>query len=368
MIFFFSVLTFYSLLFAIQIGNSSRSKLKAGYITLSYLILDSIVQSLVYISIRLATNVYNRSAIINTASIVWGVILYFVIKRANSLGNQIRNSVDLISRRIYVFILLTVFFTGNLCSNMSVDSYEINFEKKLTQFLTIFAILSFMIVMINFIFKSISKEYYESLSRLMEKAVEQQLKHYDKVSELNEELREFRHDYKNHMICLQSLMEAQAYQQADEYIKNITKQDIIESKNYFSGNRTADAILSDKNETAQKNGARINFSGCISDEISPTELCTILSNALDNAIEACERIGDSGSLCVNVDCAVIQNVQIVKIRNPNNVDSTVSAKADKDHHGIGLYNIRRTVERLNGQMTIPQKVPEFILELEFPIK
>lgn len=368
MIFFFSVLTFYSLLFAIQIGNSSRSKLKAGYITLSYLILDSIVQSLVYISIRLATNVYNRSAIINTASIVWGVILYFVIKRANSLGNQIRNSVDLISRRIYVFILLTVFFTGNLCSNMSVDSYEINFEKKLTQFLTIFAILSFLIVMINFIFKSISKEYYENLSRLMEKAVEQQLKHYDKVSELNEELREFRHDYKNHMICLQSLMEAQAYQQADEYIKNITKQDIIESKNYFSGNRTADAILSDKNETAQKNGAWINFSGCISDEISPTDLCTILSNALDNAIEACERIGDSGSLCVNVDCAVIQNVQIVKIRNPNNVDSTVSAKADKDHHGIGLYNIRRTVERLNGQMTIPQKVPEFILELEFPIK
>lgn len=338
------------------------------YITTIYLLIDSIIQALLIIVLRLVTVNFNKLFVMNIASLLFGISAYFLLKRASLISNQVRNSVNLISKQLSFLILLALVFISNLCGIMSVDSYETYFKNRISNFLTAVSVLIFIFIIINFIFKSISKEYYENLSRLMEKAVNQQIKHYNKVSELNEELREFRHDYKNHMICLQSLMEAQAYQQADEYIKNITMQDVIESKNYFSGNSIADAILSDKNEIAQKNGYTIKFNGCISDEIAPSDLCTILSNSLDNAIEACERIVINEPLCINVDCAVIQNIQIIKIRNPNNVDSTITTKSDKDHHGIGLYNIRKTVEKLDGQMNIPQKVPEFILELEFPTK
>lgn len=363
-----STTVFYLLLFIIQLKKSSVSKIKGIYITAIYLIIDSTIQSLSIIVFRLATDGFNRLLIMNIVSLLFGISALFLLKRASLISNQIRNSVNLLSKQLYVLIFIVMVFIANLCGNMTVDSYETHFNNRINHFLTAISILLFIIIIISFIFKSISKEYYENLSRLMEKAVDQQLKHYDKVSELNEELREFRHDYKNHMICLQSLMDAQAYQQADEYIKNITKQDIIESKNFFIGNRIADAILTEKAELAEKNGHTVRFNGCISDEISPVDLCTILSNALDNAIEACERIDGSEPLCVKVDGAVIHNVQILKVCNPNDIDSTVTTKVDKEHHGIGLYNIRKTVEKLGGQMKIPQKVPNFILELEFPIR
>ena len=367
LIFLSSVLLFYSLLFIIQIISSSVSKMKALYITSVYMLIDSIIQSLSLIAVKLIVTTFNRSLIVNTASVIFGFIIFLAIKKANKAENQIRNSVGLLSRKIYFLILLTLLFIGNLCGNMTVDSYESLFNNKINDFLVVISILFLLIVIINFVFKSISKEYYANLSKQMEKAVKQQLKHYEKVNELNEELREFRHDYKNHMICLQAMMESEAYDQAEEYLRNITKQEVIESKNYFSGNRTADAILSDKNETAEKTGCYIKFSGCISDEITPAVLCTILSNALDNAIEACQRLKNDERFCINVECAVIQGVQIIKVCNPNNIDSTESIKADKKHHGFGLYNIRKTVEMLDGQMKIPQKVPEFMLELEFPI-
>lgn len=93
-------------------------------------------------------------------------------------------------------------------------------------------------------------------------------------------------------------------------------------------------------------------------------------NALDNAIEACEKLSLTDSAVITVKCAVVQNVQVIKLSNPNpdNKNSTETSKLDKDNHGFGLYNIRRTVEKLGGEMRIPKQFPEFVLELEFPIK
>ena len=91
----------------------------------------------------------------------------------------------------------------------------------------------------------------------MEKQVSEQVKYYIKIDKLNQDLREFRHDYKNHMICFQALLENGEYNDALEYIKEITNQDIIETHNFFSGNQIADAIFSDKNEYAVKNNIEI---------------------------------------------------------------------------------------------------------------
>lgn len=117
-------------------------------------------------------------------------------------------------------------------------------------------------------------------------------------------------------------------------------------------------------------GSQLKFSGFISDEIPAVDLCTMLSNVLDNSIEACEKLSSSDSAIIAVKCAVVQNVQVIKISNPtlDNKNFTETSKLDKDNHGFGLYNIRRTVEKLGGEMKIPKQFPEFILELEFPIK
>ncbi len=76
-------------------------------------------------------------------------------------------------------------------------------------------------------------------------------------------------------------------------------------------------LLSEKSESAANIGTQIQFSGFISDEIPAVDLCTMLSNALDNAIEACEKLSLTDSAVITVKCAVVQNVQVIKLSNPN---------------------------------------------------
>lgn len=115
---------------------------------------------------------------------------------------------------------------------------------------------------------------------------------------------------------LQATLEKRQLDEALDYVKSITKQEIIDANKFSSGNQIADSILSEKSESAANIGTQIQFSGFISDEISAVDLCTMLSNSLDNAIEACEKLSLTDSAVITVKCAVVQNVQVIKISNP----------------------------------------------------
>jgi Signal transduction histidine kinase regulating citrate/malate metabolism len=362
---------FYALIFLIQSLFSSVSKKEGAYISFIYLTIDSIIQSLSLIITKIiitdTNNKYILSSSLYFSSILFGIICFILIKRTESTAERIRNSVRLLPKSIYILVLIALLLIGNLSANLSISLNSFNKWTYTNSILTILSILVFIAIIISLVSKSVSKEYYEDLSHLMEKTVEQQLKHYERIDALNEELRAFRHDYRNHMICLQSLLESKAYEEAEEYLQEITLQKVIENKSFFTGNSIADAILNDKNAFATDCGCTIVFSGCISDLIPSCELCTILSNSLDNSIESCSRIKKQSPF-ISIDCAVIQNVQIIKIQNPNNIDTTTTIKTDKRNHGFGLSNIRTAVEKLDGQMEIPSKSPIFSLEIEFPIR
>lgn len=360
---------FYFLLFIIVITKNSSTKLFTTYITLSFLSLDSIMQTLGCIFVQLFTENFNRDIVLKTSSLLFNILIFMITKYLFKHNkNQIRNSIRLLSNKIYILVLVSLVIIGELCGNMAIFNDVFLFHQHISNFLIIITILIFIAIIICLIFNSISKNYYENISKIMEKQVSEQVKYYRKIDKLNQDLREFRHDYKNHMICFQALLENGEYNDALEYIKEITNQDIIETHNFFSGNQIADAIFSDKNEYAVKNNIEIKFEGFISDEIAASDLCIILSNALDNAIEACMNNNFNETKVIEIKCAILQNVQIIRISNPNEKESTETTKPDKKNHGFGLYNIRKTVEKLNGQMHIPEKTPFFVLELEFNIK
>ena len=354
----------------VAVNNKGRA-ITSMYVTAAFLSVDSILQSLGCILVELFVKDFDRVLVLNVSSLIFNAAVLIILKIIHKDHKyQIRSSIKLLPKRLYVLILITLVIIGELCGNMSVESSELYFNNNINSFLTVMTIVIFLIIIISFVFSSISSQYYESISKIMEKQVINQVEHYKKINKLTEDLREIRHDYKNHMLCLQATLEKRQTDEALDYIKSITKQDIIESNRFSSGNEIADSILSEKNESAENKGSRLKFSGFISDEISAVDLCTILSNALDNSIEACAKINAGQIPVIEVKCAIVRNIQIIKISNPNsdNGNSTETSKEDKENHGLGLPNIRRTVEKLGGEMKIPETFPEFVLELEFPIK
>lgn len=365
-----SSLLSYSLIFACALIFHKKKK-RAIYVSAMFLIIDSIMQSLSCIILELFSINYNQTYLTKGVSIIFNIIsLLLVTKLQRKRKNMIRSGLKIIPDHLYVLILVALLLSGEMFGCIPIDFERVKIRNNIINFSAVLIVPIFMVLIIYLLFNCISKQYFENISLLMEKQVEQQVEHYKKINKLTDDLREFRHDYKNHMICLQSLLNNKQYDEALSYVKSITNQEILDSNKFFSGNQIADAILTDKNELAQKNNCKIIFDGSVSDEISVSNLCTILSNALDNSIEACSKIDSDETQIIDVKCVASELIQIIRISNPNldNNAVTETSKADRKNHGFGLSNIRRTVERMDGQMIISSQYPTFVLEIEFKVK
>ena len=365
-----SSLLSYSLIFACALIFHKKKK-RAIYVSAMFLIIDSIMQSLSCIILELFSINYNQTYLTKGVSVIFNIIsLLLVTKLQRKRKNMIRSGLKIIPDHLYVLILVALLLSGEMFGCIPIDFERVKIRNNIINFSAVLIVPIFMVLIIYLLFNCISKQYFENISLLMEKQVEQQVEHYKKINKLTDDLREFRHDYKNHMICLQSLLNNKQYDEALSYVKSITNQEILDSNKFFSGNQIADAILTDKNELAQKNNCKIIFDGSVSDEISVSNLCTILSNALDNSIEACSKIDSDETQIIDVKCVASELIQIIRISNPNldNNAVTETSKADRKNHGFGLSNIRRTVERMDGQMIISSQYPTFVLELEFKVK
>lgn len=365
-----SSLLSYSLIFACALIFHKKKK-RAIYVSAMFLIIDSIMQSLSCIILELFSINYNQTYLTKGVSVIFNIIsLLLVTKLQRKRKNMIRSGLKIIPDHLYVLILVALLLSGEMFGCIPIDFEMVKIRNNIINFSAVLIVPIFMVLIIYLLFNCISKQYFENISLLMEKQVEQQVEHYKKINKLTDDLREFRHDYKNHMICLQSLLNNKQYDEALSYVKSITNQEILDSNKFFSGNQIADAILTDKNELAQKNNCKIIFDGSVSDEISVSNLCTILSNALDNSIEACSKIDSDETQIIDVKCVASELIQIIRISNPNldNNAVTETSKADRKNHGFGLSNIRRTVERMDGQMIISSQYPTFVLEIEFKVK
>lgn len=365
-----SSLLSYSLIFACALIFHKKKK-RAIYVSAMFLINDSIMQSLSCIILELFSINYNQTYLTKGVSVIFNIIsLLLVTKLQRKRKNMIRSGLKIIPDHLYVLILVALLLSGEMFGCIPIDFERVKIRNNIINFSAVLIVPIFMVLIIYLLFNCISKQYFENISLLMEKQVEQQVEHYKKINKLTDDLREFRHDYKNHMICLQSLLNNKQYDEALSYVKSITNQEILDSNKFFSGNQIADAILTDKNELAQKNNCKIIFDGSVSDEISVSNLCTILSNALDNSIEACSKIDSDETQIIDVKCVASELIQIIRISNPNldNNAVTETSKADRKNHGFGLSNIRRTVERMDGQMIISSQYPTFVLEIEFKVK
>lgn len=365
-----SSLLSYSLIFACALIFHKKKK-RAIYVSAMFLIIDSIMQSLSCIILELFSINYNQTYLTKGVSVIFNIIsLLLVTKLQRKRKNMIRSGLKIIPDHLYVLILVALLLSGEMFGCIPIDFERVKIRNNIINFSAVLIVPIFMVLIIYLLFNCISKQYFENISLLMEKQVEQQVEHYKKINKLTDDLREFRHDYKNHMVCLQSLLNNKQYDEALSYVKSITNQEILDSNKFFSGNQIADAILTDKNELAQKNNCKIIFDGSVSDEISVSNLCTILSNALDNSIEACSKIDSDETQIIDVKCVASELIQIIRISNPNldNNAVTETSKADRKNHGFGLSNIRRTVERMDGQMIISSQYPTFVLEIEFKVK
>lgn len=194
-----------------------------------------------------------------------------------------------------------------------------------------------------------------------------ELERYEEIIRKNADVRAFRHDYKNNLFAVETFLQTGRQEEAMAYIRGMTDSLQKTSFRYQSGNILADAILSDKAEAAKEYGITFDFDGIIpSNGIGNRDLCAILSNALDNAIEACKKLSSSN---ITIRSTSKPGGVIFVISNP--VSETVpikngliqTSKSDKLNHGFGISNIRKAAKQYNGYVECTCQNLMFTIEI-----
>ncbi len=204
---------------------------------------------------------------------------------------------------------------------------------------------------------SFSKSRQEILSRLS--AAE---RYGEELLHGDDALRSFRHDYKNHLIVIDAYLENGDAASAAAYLKNIGVPASGTVRADSSGNFAADALLGVKRAEASALGIGLSFRGAIPAEgFRQEDLCTVLSNLLDNAIEACEKCPTPAN--VLVEGRQTEGFLLLCVTNPLPADTTAelsTSKENKRDHGIGLQNVKRTLRRYGGAITVERENGLFI--------
>lgn len=188
--------------------------------------------------------------------------------------------------------------------------------------------------------------------------------------DFNKEVRKIWHDFNNHISCIDMLLQMQNIVKARKYISemNASCEDVY--MGIKTGNEIADAVINQKFRLAKNNEIPFVMNGFLGEKINmnQVDLCALLSNSLDNAIEANLHIEDKEKRKIHMNIKPYKDYLLVDIINAvnENLDNTKALKTikkDKDRHGIGMISMQKIIEKYEGHLEWICQDNEFKLSL-----
>lgn len=218
------------------------------------------------------------------------------------------------------------------------------------------------------------------ISRRMERrmaAYQQDLmeKHCEEVENMYRQTRGWRHDYRNHIQTMKAYLDMGKYQELSDYLDQLNADLSSVDTVIKTGNVMIDAILNSKISVARAKQIRVEAKAIVPQQLSVAEvdLCVILGNLLDNAIEACLRITEESQRFIRIYIDVLQgqlylyvlNATAGKLRQQGG--TYLSTKTAREH-GYGLMRMDRVVEKYHGYLDRQDEDGVFATEVLLPLK
>ena len=176
--------------------------------------------------------------------------------------------------------------------------------------------------------------------------METQRDYYKERITEEERVRAIYHDLKNHLLVMESRQNTEETRQMAQTLRS----QIEAYEDYVhTGNDFLDIILKDKAAKAREKqidfSAMVDFNGI--DFIEPLDISTIFGNAIDNAIEASEKLPKERRL-VTVRAERVRDMLLIAVENnilPGTQAPEGTTKKDRFVHGFGIPNIRKAIEK-----------------------
>lgn len=207
------------------------------------------------------------------------------------------------------------------------------------------------------------RKLMENLRLSMELSLLEQQEHFlsryvAEAKERYEKTKSFRHDIKNHVTVVKELLRNGNTEQALNYIGDM--KDLTDGLSFTcsTNNPAADILLENKLGIAKSLGIDVSCSlrltyPCL---IRDIDFCIILSNALDNAIHACERMDPAAGKYIYVTGRIQGDFILMEVENSIQGKGLI-------RKGTGLSNVKAVAEKYQGSMSIKTQENRFILSI-----
>jgi signal transduction histidine kinase len=279
-------------------------------------------------------------------------------------------------KQIFLFkrdewIMISSSFTITFVIAFFLYSLSINLWNRLYVFIAIVFLLTVLDVLsFKFMRKINQKNTEQTKNELLRLSLKQQSEMIDRVKVQYDSISEMRHNYVHELAYIQGVLDEKNYSKLDEYLKEKLSSEKLKGYNYiFTSNKVIDSVINYKFSIAEQKGISVVCTLTVEiPEAFEHDVSIILSNLLDNAIEASEK---GKTLKPEIILNVSETSGYYSILVKNRIDKSVisdnkhfqTTKADKQHHGYGLKTVRMIAKAHNGMTDIYEKNDFFIVHV-----
>ncbi len=206
------------------------------------------------------------------------------------------------------------------------------------------------------------------IERFQSELIEKQVR---EIQNMYRQVRGWRHDYRNHIQNMKIQLSEGNYERLAEYLSELADDlDTVDTV-IKTGNVMADAILNSKLTVARKMNVRLNVKANVPEQLpmSDVELCSVLGNMLDNAVEACGSLPEEERF-MRVYIGKLKGQMYLSVQNSAGKvrkEKGAYLSTKEGEHGYGLFRIDRIAKKYGGYVNRQNEEGIFATEIMIPL-
>ena len=206
---------------------------------------------------------------------------------------------------------------------------------------------------------------------ILEASLKQSLQEIDDLRQAEMQTRVYQHDMRHHLTAIAGFLSSGDSQQAELYIKKVQSDVDCLSPKRFCENEIVNLLCASFAGKAEHMGVRLTVKAALPEvrTIPETELCSVLSNGLENALQAAAALPPARRK-VSFRCSVRRNKLLIEIQNPYSGEVVLRdglPVSAREKHGYGCRSMRSIVERNHGQCSFEAASGIFTFRAALPL-
>ena len=338
-------------------------RITVGFLAANYLLIGGLLDLVImssaeimlrnpgmFISLLKETNIYRMGVILCSKAFLF-LFCWIACKKMNKrVIYQLRGGKIVL---ICVFLCMVEYIGVHILTEI------LSFDLYITYDLLVKLVFCLILIFLILTIVGISVLYYDKKDQLRQREIFLESLKYEnqRVIRLYRERESMYHDFKNHLLALDSFVQNDDFEEYKSYLEHIKKPFIQKAAERKVGHSIMDLILNYKIGEAESKDIQVKCRiwGYIDFvvEITDEDACSLLGNLWDNAIEACLR-SKNEEKWIDFQMRIRTGKILIEISNPyseiiqDGSGNIQTIKVGKGIHGVGMKTIQDITERYHG--------------------